>query len=109
MELHKLSVHELEAQAKQVRQALEEKRKQTARIEKLKRVISQGGYTKEEIDAALKEPLPATTNGTGPMPLVYFHPTDKSLGWSGKARKPAWLKELLEQGHKLDDLKRRPK
>jgi DNA-binding protein H-NS len=37
---------------------------------------------------------------------VYRHPTDASLVWTAQpGRKPNWLSQLLQEGHKLEDLR----
>jgi DNA-binding protein H-NS len=37
---------------------------------------------------------------------VYRHPTDEKLVWTAQlGRKPNWLRQLLREGHKLEDLK----
>lgn len=37
--------------------------------------------------------------------LVKFKNPITNETWSGKGRQPKWLRELLEQGYKLDELK----
>jgi DNA-binding protein H-NS len=42
-------------------------------------------------------------NGKGPVyhsGRTYQHPTDKSLVWNGKGKKPNWLRELEAEGKK---------
>ncbi|OQS11655.1 KorB protein [Chromobacterium violaceum] len=34
----------------------------------------------------------------------YRHPTDASLTWSGRGRKPLWVQALLDQGKTLEEL-----
>ncbi len=34
----------------------------------------------------------------------YANPNDPSQTWTGRGRKPAWLKEALEAGKSIDDL-----
>lgn len=42
--------------------------------------------------------------GRKPVEAKYRHPTDSSLTWTGRGRKPAWVQALLDQGKTLDDL-----
>jgi DNA-binding protein H-NS len=35
----------------------------------------------------------------------YQHPEDASLKWSGRGKQPAWVRECLERGMRLEDLK----
>lgn len=36
--------------------------------------------------------------------VLYAHPNDASLTWSGRGRRPRWVMELLETGRTLEDL-----
>lgn len=57
------------------------------------------GLTIEEVLAAPKNP-----NKSKPVADKYKHPTDDSLRWSGRGRKPLWLQELLDSGKTLEEL-----
>jgi DNA-binding protein H-NS len=37
-----------------------------------------------------------------PVPAQYQNPANPSEQWSGRGRKPRWLKELLDSGKTLD-------
>lgn len=39
-----------------------------------------------------------------PVEAKYRHPSDASLTWSGRGRKPLWVQELLDQGKTLEEL-----
>lgn len=40
---------------------------------------------------------------TSKVAAKYHHPQNKSLTWTGRGIKPKWMKELLEQGKKLEE------
>lgn len=46
-----------------------------------------------------------TRKPRAPSETTYQSPDDPSLVWMGRGRKPAWVKEALENGKTLDDLK----
>ena len=37
--------------------------------------------------------------------IIYVHPDDAALGWSGRGRQPGWIKQWLESGKPLEDLR----
>lgn len=43
------------------------------------------------------------TAGAG-LPPKYRHPDNPTFEWSGKGRKPFWIKDLLDTGYTLDQL-----
>ena len=41
----------------------------------------------------------------GNLPPKFRHPEDPSKTWSGRGRKPQWLRDLEAQGHSADEYK----
>lgn len=41
-----------------------------------------------------------------PPSVIYTHPEDASLTWTGRGRKPQWIVDLVEAGHSLESLGR---
>jgi DNA-binding protein H-NS len=41
----------------------------------------------------------------GKVAAKYAHPSDRSLTWTGRGKKPRWVSEWLDSGKSLDDLK----
>lgn len=69
---------------------------------KLKAIAAASGYTLEELvaaSAAGREAKP--TRSVAPK---YRHPSDPSLAWTGRGKKPRWVGEWLAQGKALADL-----
>lgn len=48
---------------------------------------------------------PSTLKGGSSAPAKYQHPNDPSKTWSGRGRKPAWVKEYESSGRSLDELR----
>lgn len=48
--------------------------------------------------------LVAHTATTAKREAKYVHPTDASLGWSGRGRRPTWVKEWEDSGRLLTDI-----
>jgi DNA-binding protein H-NS len=42
------------------------------------------------------------------LPPVYFHPTDPSIGWSGRGRTPDWVKNWESENRDREELRRTP-
>jgi DNA-binding protein H-NS len=41
----------------------------------------------------------------GKVAAKYAHPSDRSLTWTGRGKKPRWVIEWLDSGKSLDDLR----
>lgn len=54
-----------------------------------------------ELKDLVKGLKPAKT----PVPAQYQNPANPSEQWSGRGRKPRWLKELLDSGKTLDQFR----
>lgn len=39
------------------------------------------------------------------VPVRYKNPADNSLTWTGRGRQPKWVKEWVDSGKSIDDLK----
>lgn len=60
----------------------------------LKRIAAEKGFLVEEIFSGKRI-------NNAPK---YRHPTDATLTWSGRGRRPHWLNEFIANGSELDDL-----
>jgi DNA-binding protein H-NS len=47
----------------------------------------------------------AAASGTGSVAVRYRHPDDASQQWTGRGRQPKWVKEWVEGGKSLDQLR----
>ncbi len=54
------------------------------------------------LDELLGESKPAKVKGS--VAPKYRHPTDASLTWTGRGRKPLWMSDLLDTGNTLESL-----
>ncbi len=69
----------------------------------MERMAQEHGFASaiEVIGAEAKKPR----KPRAPSETTYQNPADPALVWTGRGRKPAWVKEALESGKTLDDLK----
>jgi len=59
----------------------------------------------ERYGFSLTELLPGQGGAQGGRGIPkYVHPEDPAKTWSGRGRKPGWIKEWEEQGRPLDEL-----
>lgn len=70
-------------------------------IAEVKAKIAEFGLTAK--DLGLGEVKPAARKGKGSLPAKYFGPDGQ--GWSGRGRKPEWIKTALAEGKSLDQFK----
>lgn len=103
MDLSKYSRDELVALKKDVGQELQGREKQEAKAarEELKQVAERYGFTLKE----LVESANAAGVRRGKAPAKFRDPNDTSKTWSGRGRKPTWVKEWEAAGHTLDELR----
>lgn len=46
----------------------------------------------------------SSLNKTDRSRITYVHPTDSSLTWSGRGRKPHWVRDFVNEGGHLEDI-----
>ncbi|MCC5809295.1 MAG: H-NS histone family protein [Ectothiorhodospiraceae bacterium] len=102
MDLSKFNSNELQQLKKDIDKELKRRHKQDVKEaqKELKNVAERYGLTLQDL---LGSGGPKNSKqGAG---MRYRHPDDPTKGWSGRGRKPAWIKEWEGKGRSLDDLK----
>ena len=105
IDLDSLSLSELKSLQRDLVKAIDraEKRERKEALDKLETQAREMGFTLSEL-LAIKE-------GTGrkamtpkaPSEPKYRHPENPSITWTGRGRKPNWIKEGLAQGKSMED------
>ncbi|SDI99155.1 H-NS family nucleoid-associated regulatory protein [Lutimaribacter saemankumensis] len=98
IDLDTLTLDELKSLQKQVSRAIEsykERQRQKALAE-LEVKAQEMGFT-------LNDLLGGKKSKKSGIPK-YRHPDDPTVTWTGKGRRPDWVKEALSKGKSLDDL-----
>lgn len=102
MDLTKYSTPDLNQLKKDIDKELKKRRRQDVKEaqKELKQVAEKYGL-------AVTELVPGSaTKSTAKAGSVRFrHPEDPAKGWSGRGRKPAWIKEWEAKGRSLDELR----
>ncbi|WP_226561598.1 H-NS histone family protein [Salipiger thiooxidans] len=96
--IDKLSLDELKALQKQVVKAIDE-----FEVNQRKEALAAVEAKAKEFGFSLSELTSKTKSKPKASPPKYRHPENAALTWSGRGRKPAWIKEGLEAGRSLDD------
>lgn len=85
------------AQAEQELQARKDKKRKEI-ITQIKQLASSIGVAVEISEFGRK-----SSRKGQKVPAKYQNPTNPVQQWSGRGMKPNWLKELIDQGHKIEE------
>ncbi|MDZ7810383.1 MAG: H-NS histone family protein [Arhodomonas sp.] len=105
IDLSKYSSPELQELKKEIDKALEARRREDAKKaqQELKEVAERYGFSLNELLA--KQGAAAPAKRRTKTPPQYEHPEDPKKTWSGRGRKPAWVKEWEAAGRSLEELR----
>ena len=101
MNLSNLNLTELRDLEEQVRREIKKRGAEDlirAR-EEIMLIAQKIGVPLKDILGAQGKPKSAKGN------MIYVHPDNSALGWSGRGRQPGWIKQWLESGKSLEDLR----
>lgn len=103
MDLSTLSISELRDLQQQIPVELKRRESQDKAniLNEVRAFAKARGYAIEELlgkDVKVKAPA------TGKVKVKYRHPSDPSLEWTGRGRKPKWVEAWLADGGSLDTL-----
>jgi DNA-binding protein H-NS len=99
LNLEKLEVTELQHLIENAHAELKSKQanKRKEILAQIKELADSIDIKVEIIDKSASSPVKAK------VAAKYRHPQNKALSWTGRGIKPKWMKELLDQGKKLED------
>lgn len=103
MDLSKYGIKDLQELKKDIDKEISSRRKQEEKKarEELKKVAAEYGFSLNELVGGQAAKPKSRAKGT----VKFRHPDDPSKTWSGRGRKPVWIKEWEAAGRSLDDLK----
>lgn len=103
IDLSKLSIPELQALAQDIETEIV-----TRRESERQRVLDQMRELAGSIGLSLEEMLGSQEQGVRvakvKVAAKYRHPDDPSLTWSGRGKRPNWVKEWTASGKAIEDL-----
>ncbi|WP_171172927.1 H-NS family nucleoid-associated regulatory protein [Ruegeria sp. HKCCA5929] len=103
-EFKKLSLPEIDAvieAATEAKRVIHEETQKALRDQFVKLAAEQG-YTVDQVLGNMGQPAPGAKVK---LPPKFRNPADSSQTWAGRGMKPRWVKEHLEAGGSLDELK----
>jgi DNA-binding protein H-NS len=103
--LEKLDTSQLEALIADATDILKtrQRAKVNSLLNELETVAEQIGVSVDDLVAARATAHAKKKGTTHPVKIKYRHPEHPEQTWTGRGKKPLWLQEALEAGHKLED------
>lgn len=104
--LSALSTSELQALKADVEKELSDRSAKIQAIEEVKKIAAEKGLRLDELLAEFG--TVSRSKGKrelGPAPIRFRHPKDPSLTWSGRGKRPNWMKDALAQGLSEDAMR----
>lgn len=98
--LHELSESELAALLDNAQKALRDRQegKRKEGIAKIREIAASIGVTVE-----ISDPTKLSPRKGGKVAVKYQNPANPANKWTGRGMKPKWLRELIEQGRRLEE------
>ncbi len=98
--LHELSESELAKVIDSAQKALRDRQEGKRRegIAKIREIAASIG-----VNVEISEPAKVSSRKGGKVAVKYQNPANPANKWTGRGMKPKWLRELIEQGHKLEE------
>ncbi len=99
--LHELSETELSVVIDNAQKALRDRQegKRKEGIAQIREIAAAIGVNVEITDQG----KPSSPRKGGKVAIKYQNPANPSNHWTGRGMKPKWLRELIEQGRKLEE------
>jgi len=101
MDLSNYTTQQLNALKKDIDKEINGRRKEDAKKaqQELKQVAERYGFTLSDLVAGQSGKVRAKAK------VRFQHPSDASMTWSGRGRKPAWVKDWEASGRSLEELR----
>ena len=102
MDLSSYTVKQLNELKKDIDKEIQSRSKEDAKKaqQELKQVAECYGFTLNDLVAGQQ---PTKTGSKGKV--RFQHPTDASKGWTGRGRKPFWVKDWEAEGRSVEELR----
>jgi DNA-binding protein H-NS len=102
MDLSNMSVGDLRNLQEQIKQEM--KTRETQEVQKAREQIL---AIAQSVGMPLKDLMAVTGRGSkgATVAVRYRHPDDAGQQWTGRGRQPKWVKDWVEGGKSIDDLR----
>ncbi|TQE99088.1 MAG: H-NS histone family protein [Spiribacter salinus] len=103
MDLSRYSIKQLEQLKRDIEKEVARKQHEEKKeaLREAKRVAQKYGFALDDLVGG----APKAKKRTGKAPAKFCHPDDPSKTWSGRGRKPQWIKEWEQAGGDLEKLR----
>lgn len=98
--LHNLSIQELQALSRDIEGELKRRGD-----EERKKVLAQMKELAASVDMTLEEVITYSSTKKTKGEPKYQNPENPRQTWTGRGKRPSWIKAALEQGKSLDELR----
>ncbi|MCE2746014.1 MAG: H-NS histone family protein [Burkholderiales bacterium] len=106
LNLSALSASELQQLKSDIEKELNDRSSKLQAIEEVKKLAASKGLKLEELFAELGGSKAGKgKRELGPAPVRFRHPQDSSLTWSGRGKRPNWMKEAMDKGLTEDQMR----
>ena len=107
MDLSNLSLGDLRNLQEQIKQEMKKREHQEVQKarEQILAIAQSVGVPLKDLISAGRGVKSAATGGTGSVAVRYRNPDNSSQQWTGRGRQPKWVKEWVEGGKSLDQLR----
>jgi len=102
MDLSNMSVGDMRNLQEQIKQEM--KKREVQDVQKAREQIQ---AIAQSVGMSLKDLIAAGGRGSkgASVAVRYRHPEDNAQQWTGRGRQPKWVKEWVEGGKSIDDLR----
>lgn len=101
-----MSTAELQSLKADIEKELGNRSAKIQAIEEVKKIAAERGLRLEDILTELG--MSSKTKGKrelGPAPIRFRHPKDATLTWSGRGKRPNWMRDAMEKGMTEDAMR----
>lgn len=105
LNLSVLSASELQQLKSDIEKELGDRSSKLEAIEEVKKLAASKGLKLEELFAELGASKVKGKRELGPAPVRFRHPQDSSLTWSGRGKRPNWMKDAMAKGMSEDQMR----
>ena len=106
LNLSTLNSSELQQLKNDIEKEVESRSVKMAAIDEVKKLVASKGLSLVDVLSELGGgKSPKARRELGPAPIRFRHPKDASMTWSGRGKRPNWMKEAMAQGYSEDQMK----
>jgi DNA-binding protein H-NS len=107
MDLSNMSLGDLRNLQEQIKQETKKREQQEVQKarEQIMAIAQSVGLPLKDLIGAAGRAAKSANAGTGSVAVRYRNPADASQQWTGRGRQPKWVKEWVEGGKSMDELR----